>query len=68
MSRAKTPFELSERVAELRAWARNRIQWCVETLPQVSCPETRAARAAEARSLRAVLRILDGEEHGEVVA
>ncbi len=57
---------MSERVAELRAWANSRIGWC-QREEQKFQADTNGANgyaateaAIERRSLEAVLRILDG--------
>jgi hypothetical protein len=56
--------KLERRVAELRAWARSRIAWCEGPEWGSWSLEIIAARTTEAHTLRAVLRIIDGEGGG----
>lgn len=56
-----TPFWLHDRVDDLRAWAKSRINWCEAQeaksgVAATHCPST------ERRALEAVLRQLDGKE------
>ena len=64
--------ELTERIADLRAWARSRIEQCRQT-EQKFCanltfkrnaqyPQTAIEAWTERRALEAVLRMLNGEE------
>jgi hypothetical protein len=50
-----------DRVAELRAWAQNRIDWCRYEERKFGASSAAIEAATERRSLQAVLRILDGE-------
>lgn len=61
--RGAEPVRMADRVAELRAWAKSRIEQCERVIETGSMFVRIVGDAAmERRTLLAVLRILDGKE------